>query len=47
MMEGHLLLATLTQRVTFELVPDQNIVPEPLIVLRPRDGIQMVVKRNE
>ena len=47
MMEGHLLLATLAQRVTFKLVPGQNIVPEPLITLRPRDGIQMVVRRNE
>jgi cytochrome P450 len=47
MMEGHLLLAALVQRVTFRLVPGQNVVPEPLITLRPRDGIQMTVERNE
>jgi len=47
MMEGHLLLVTLAQRVTFKLVSGQKIVPEPLITLRPRDGIQMVVQRRE
>jgi cytochrome P450 len=47
MMEGHLLLTALAQRVTFKLVPDQKIIPEPLITLRPRDGIQMVVQRRE
>lgn len=46
MMEGHLLLATLLQRVTFELLPGQQIVPEPLISLRPRNGIRMVVRRR-
>jgi hypothetical protein len=39
MMEAHLILATLVQRVTFALVPGQRIVPEPLITLRPRGGI--------
>ncbi len=48
MMEGHLLLTTLAQRVEFELVPDQIIEPDPLktITIRPRNGIYMVVHRR-
>ncbi len=45
LMEGHLLLAALAQRVRFELVPGQEIVPDPKITIRPRDGIKMVVRR--
>jgi cytochrome P450 len=46
MMEGHLLLATLVQRVTFELVPGQRIVPDPnkTITLRPKYAMKMVVR---
>lgn len=49
MMEGHLLLATLAQRVTFELVPDQRIIPDPLrnVTIRPKNGVNMVVYRRE
>jgi len=48
MMEGHLLLVTVVQRVTFELVPDQTIVPDPLksITIRPKNGVNMVVHRR-
>jgi cytochrome P450 len=46
MMEGHLLLATLSQRVKFELVPGQTIVEEPLVTLRPKTAIRMVVRRT-
>jgi cytochrome P450 len=46
MMEGHLLLAALAQRVNFELVPGQTIVEEPLVTLRPKSGIRMVVRRT-
>jgi cytochrome P450 len=46
LMEGHIVLATLAQRVRFELVGRQRIVPEPLITLRPRYGIRMNVKRD-
>jgi cytochrome P450 len=45
MMEGHIVLATLAQRVTFELAGRQRVVPEPLITLRPRFGIRMAVRR--
>lgn len=43
MLEAHLVLTTLAQRVTFELVPGQTIEAEPLITLRPKDGIKMRV----
>ena len=46
LMEIQLVLATLVQRVTFELVPGQTIVPEPLITLRPKDGVRVVVQRR-
>jgi len=49
MMEGQLLLATLAQRVTFELVPDQQIIPDPSkhLTIRPKYGVNMVVHRRE
>ncbi len=46
-MEGHLLLATLAQRVTFSLPhPDYEAAPEPLITLRPKGGLKLVVTRR-
>ena len=45
LMEGHLLLADLAQRVRFELVPGQHIVPNPMVTTRPRGDIQMIVRR--
>lgn len=47
MMEAQLALATLVQRVTFDLVPGQRIEPEPLITLRLKGGIRVVVGRRE
>lgn len=46
LMEGQLVLATLAQRVRFELVPGQRIEAEPLITLRPKHGIQVRVRRR-
>ncbi len=48
MMEGHLLLATLAQRVTFELVPGQQIVPDPskTLTMRPKYGVKMIVRHR-
>lgn len=46
MLEAQLVLATLVQRVTFELVPGQVIEPEPLITLRPKNGIRAIVRRR-
>ncbi len=49
MMEGQLLLAALAQRVTFELVPGQQIEPDPAknITIRPKYGVNMVVHRRD
>lgn len=46
MMEGQLLLATILQQHTVELIPDQEVVPQPMITLRPRDGIQMILRER-
>lgn len=48
LMEGHLLLVTLAQRVSLSLAPNFPVpaVPEPLFTLRPRDGMPMVVTRK-
>ncbi len=46
LMEGHLVLATLAQRVTFEWPVGQRIMPEPLINLRPKRGTMVRVRRR-
>jgi len=48
MLEGHMLLATLAQRITFNLVPKQRIEPEPnkTISMRAKYGMKMVVRRR-
>jgi len=48
MMEGHLLLATLAQRVSFSLVSGQTIVPDPVhhLTLRPAGEVKVLVKRR-
>ncbi len=48
LMEGQLLLATLAQRVTFELMPGQQVIPDPgkTITIRPRHNLMMRVKRR-
>jgi cytochrome P450 len=45
-MEGVLLLATLAQRWKLRLVPGHPVEPEPLITLRPKYGMKMVVERR-
>lgn len=47
LMEGHLILATIGQNMTFEALQDQQIVLEPLFSLRPKHGIHLRVQRNE
>lgn len=47
MMEGHLLLAALAQRVRFTLVPGQRIVPQPMVTLRQKYGCKVVVQRRD
>ena len=48
MMEGQLLLATLAQRVTFDLVPGQSVKPDPTktITIRPSHGLKVIVHRR-
>jgi cytochrome P450 len=48
LMEGQLLIATLTQRVTFDLVPGQTIEPDPVhnLALRPGGKVKALVKRR-
>jgi cytochrome P450 len=48
LMEGHLLIATLAQRVHFMLVPGQTIEPDPVhnLALRPGGKVEAVVKRR-
>jgi cytochrome P450 len=48
MMEGHLLLATLAQRVTFDLVPGQNVKSDlsKTLALRPVHGLKVIVRRR-
>ncbi|GHO49645.1 cytochrome P450 [Ktedonospora formicarum] len=45
LLEGHLLLATLTQRLNFEFVGSEPVEPEPLLTLRPKGKILMRVRR--
>ncbi len=42
-MEAELVLATLAQRLRFDLVPGHPVVLEPSITLRPRHGVRMRV----
>src|SRR5579863_3008417 len=46
-MEGVLLLATLAQKWKLNLVPGHRVEPEPLITLRPKYGMRMVVEARE
>jgi cytochrome P450 len=45
-MESVLLLATLAQKWKLKLVPGHPVEPEPLITLRPKYGMKMVVERR-
>lgn len=42
-LEAALVIACIAQRFQFRLVPGHRVVPEPLITLRPRHGISMVL----
>ena len=47
LIEAHLILATLAQRYRLQLVPGHKVDPWPLITLRPRFGMPMMVHRRE
>jgi len=47
LMEGHLAVATLAQRVRLELAPgSRRVEMEPMITLRPKGGIAVRVQRR-
>lgn len=48
MMEGHLLLATLAQRASFSLLPNQTIEPDPVhhLTLRPAGSVNVLVRKR-
>ncbi|HYP28680.1 MAG TPA: cytochrome P450 [Blastocatellia bacterium] len=45
-MEGVLILATVARQWRMRLAPDQVVVPEPLITLRPKFGMRMMLERR-
>jgi cytochrome P450 len=45
-MEGVLVMATLAQRWQMQLVPGQRVEPQPLITLRPKFGMRMLLRRR-
>jgi cytochrome P450 len=47
LMEGQILVATMAQRLRFELLSQRPVDAEPLITLRPRGGIPMRVRRRQ
>ncbi len=44
MMEARLILASVAQRYRLSLVSDTPVVPEPLVTLRPKGGMPMMVE---
>jgi cytochrome P450 len=44
LLEGQIILATLSQRIFFQLLDGQRIIPEPLITLRQRNGLRVIVR---
>jgi hypothetical protein len=36
----------MSQRFTYELVPDHPVVPEATLTLRPRHGLRMIATRR-
>jgi cytochrome P450 len=46
MVEAQLIVAAIAQRYRIELVPGQEIHPEPLITLRPKPGIRATLTRR-
>jgi cytochrome P450 len=46
MLEAQIILITITQTTTFELVQGQNIIPQPLITLYPNQAIKMTIRHH-
>ena len=43
LLETALVVAAIAQKFRFRLVPGFPVIPEPLVTLRPKFGIQMTV----
>ena len=46
LMEAHLIVATLAQRYAPRLAPGPPVQPWPLITLRPKLGLPMIIERR-
>ncbi len=45
MMEAQVIVAMIAQKYSLDLVPGHPVVPDPLVTLRPRFGMQMILNR--
>ena len=45
-MEGIMLIAAIASKWKMHLVPGQNIVPKPLITIRPKSGMKMIMEKR-
>lgn len=45
-MEGILLIATLAQRFSFRLAPSAQVELQPLVTLRPRYGLPVILQQR-
>lgn len=43
LLEAAIVTATIAQKFSFRMVPGHPVIPEPLVTLRPRHGIQMTL----
>ena len=46
LMEGHLVLATLAQKLRFNLLSSAPALTDPLVTLRPKGGVPVHVERR-
>src|SRR6202011_4226205 len=44
LLESALVIGALAQRFRFELAPGTTVAPEPLVTLRPKNGIRMKIR---
>lgn len=47
MMEAQLILATIAQRFALDVVPGHAVEPDPLVTLRPQDGLKMTLRSRQ
>jgi cytochrome P450 len=45
-LQGQILLATLAQRYRWSLAPGHRVEPEPLVTLRPRHGVKVILRER-